>query len=54
MAAVGRTSREIAQALFVTTRTVDSHLGRVYVKLGIASRRQLDDALRYPPGEALS
>jgi DNA-binding CsgD family transcriptional regulator len=45
MAAEGRTSREIAQALFVTTRTIDAHLQRTYSKLNINSRRQLADAL---------
>jgi DNA-binding CsgD family transcriptional regulator len=45
LAADGRTSQEIAQSLFVTTRTVDSHLGHVYTKLGINSRRALREAL---------
>jgi DNA-binding CsgD family transcriptional regulator len=45
LAADGRTSREIAQELFVTTKTVDAHLGHVYTKLGINSRRALGDAL---------
>ncbi len=45
LAAEGRTSREIAQALFVTRKTVDTHLGHVYAKLGIDSRRALGDAL---------
>jgi DNA-binding CsgD family transcriptional regulator len=45
MAAEGRTSREIAQALFITTRTVDAHLSHSYMKLGINSRRELAAAL---------
>jgi DNA-binding CsgD family transcriptional regulator len=45
MAAEGRTSREIAQALFVTTRTIDVHLQRTYFKLNINSRTQLAEAL---------
>jgi DNA-binding CsgD family transcriptional regulator len=45
MAAEGRTSREIAQALFVTTKTIDAHLSHTYLKLGINSRRQLAGAL---------
>jgi DNA-binding CsgD family transcriptional regulator len=32
---------QIAQALFVTTKTVESHLGRAYLKLGVKSRREL-------------
>jgi DNA-binding CsgD family transcriptional regulator len=45
MAADGRSTRDIAQALFVTTRTVDAHLQHAYAKLGINSRKQLKDAL---------
>lgn len=41
MAAEGMTNREIAQALFVTPKTVEVHLSNAYRKLGIASRRQL-------------
>jgi len=45
MAAEGMTNRQIAQALFVTLRTVESHLGRVYQKLGVASRDELPPEL---------
>ncbi|HEX6488711.1 MAG TPA: LuxR C-terminal-related transcriptional regulator [Candidatus Dormibacteraeota bacterium] len=45
MAAEGQSSKDIAQALFVTTRTVDSHLNRIYSKLGISSRARLQEAL---------
>lgn len=45
MAADGHTSQEIAQALFVTTRTIDTHLNHTYTKLGINSRKQLPLAL---------
>ena len=41
MAAEGLTNREIAQALFVTEKTVETHLGRAFVKLGVRSRKQL-------------
>jgi DNA-binding NarL/FixJ family response regulator len=41
MAAEGMTNREIAQALFVTPKTVEVHLSNAYRKLGISSRRQL-------------
>lgn len=40
-AAAGRTNREIAEELFVTPKTVENHLTRVYGKLGIGSRREL-------------
>ena len=45
MAAGGMTNREIAQALFVTIRTVTTHLGHVYQKLEISGREQLSQAL---------
>ncbi|MBE2317349.1 AAA family ATPase [Solirubrobacter sp. CPCC 204708] len=45
MAADGLTNREIAQALFVTEKTVETHLGRAFSKLGVRSRKQLADAL---------
>lgn len=46
LAADGQTNREIAQALFITPKTVEMHLGNTYRKLGIGSRRQLAAALR--------
>jgi DNA-binding NarL/FixJ family response regulator len=45
MAAEGRTNREIAQALFVTPKTVEVHLSGAYRKLSIRSRRDLPGAL---------
>jgi DNA-binding CsgD family transcriptional regulator len=48
MAAEGPTNREIAQALFVTPRTVEVHLSSVYRKLGISSRTQVAAALAEP------
>ena len=44
-AAEGHSNREIAQALFVTTKTIEMHLSNVYRKLSIASRGQLDGVL---------
>ncbi|MEA2492786.1 MAG: hypothetical protein QOJ29_697 [Thermoleophilaceae bacterium] len=41
MAAGGATNREIAQALFVTPKTVEVHLSGAYRKLGIGSRTDL-------------
>ena len=41
LVAEGRTNRDIAAALFVTERTVASHLTHVYAKLGIRSRTEL-------------
>ncbi len=45
LAAEGRTNNEVAQALFVTPKTIDTHLSHVYSKLGISSRRALSAAL---------
>lgn len=45
MAADGGTNREVAQALFVTRRTVEVHLTNAYRKLGIKSRYELRNAL---------
>ena len=45
LASAGRQNREIAQALFVTTATVEFHLRNAYRKLGISGRPGLADAL---------
>jgi DNA-binding CsgD family transcriptional regulator len=45
MAAGGATNREIAQALFITQKTVEVHLSSAYRKLAINSRSQLPAAL---------
>jgi ATP/maltotriose-dependent transcriptional regulator MalT len=45
LAAQGHSNPEIAQALFVTRKTVETHLGHVYRKLDIAGRGQLGAAL---------
>ena len=50
LAADGKSNREIADALFVTVKTVEWHLKHSYGKLGISSRRELAAALgrKYP------
>jgi DNA-binding CsgD family transcriptional regulator len=45
LAAAGATNREIAEALFLIQRTVETHLTSVYRKLGIDGRRGLAAAL---------
>lgn len=49
LAAEDLSNKEIAQALFVTVKTVEVHLSSVYRKLEITSRRQLAAALREAP-----
>ena len=45
LAAEGRTNREIAQMLYISHRTVSSHLYRAFPKLGTSHRSELSDAL---------
>ena len=48
MAAEGMANREIAQALFVSLKTVEAHLSGAYRKLAITARSQLAGALEVP------
>ena len=57
MVAAGGTNAEIAQALFVTVKTVEMHLTNIYRKLDLTGRAELPLALREPaparrPGRA--
>jgi DNA-binding CsgD family transcriptional regulator len=45
LALAGRTNPEIGAELFISPRTVEWHLKKVFMKLGISSRRDLRDAL---------
>jgi DNA-binding CsgD family transcriptional regulator len=47
-AAAGQSNREIAEALFVTLKTVERHLGNAYRKLGVSSRHELAGKLEAP------
>jgi len=45
LAADGLSNREIGQQLYLSPRTIGSHLYRIFPKLGITSRSQLADRL---------
>ncbi|MBO4208543.1 helix-turn-helix transcriptional regulator [Micromonospora echinofusca] len=49
LAADGTASRTIAEQLFLSPRTVENHLQRVYSKLGVTGRNELRTALRAMP-----
>jgi DNA-binding CsgD family transcriptional regulator len=51
LASRGLTNSEIADRLFLSPRTVASHLYRSYPKLGIAGRHQLRDLLDHATGQ---
>jgi DNA-binding CsgD family transcriptional regulator len=50
MAAEGLTNREIGQRLYLSHRTIGSHLYRIFPKLGITARSELRAALRETVG----
>jgi DNA-binding CsgD family transcriptional regulator/tetratricopeptide (TPR) repeat protein len=49
LAAEGLSNREIGEQLYLSHRTVESHLYRLFPKLGVTSRAQLRDALEPTP-----
>nr|MDT0662229.1 LuxR C-terminal-related transcriptional regulator [Micromonospora sp. DSM 115978] len=49
LAASGLASRNIAERLYISTRTVENHLQRVYSKLGVTGRGELWPVLRAIP-----
>jgi DNA-binding CsgD family transcriptional regulator len=48
LAATGLTNREVAGALFISPKTVEANLARVYHKLGIRSRAELGQRMAGP------
>jgi DNA-binding CsgD family transcriptional regulator len=51
LVAAGRSNREVAATLYLSTRTVEGHLSRVYAKLGVHSRLELVTRLRNDPSK---
>jgi DNA-binding CsgD family transcriptional regulator len=49
LAAGGLASREIAEPLGITARTVDNLLGRVYAKVGVSGRQELAEVFCKDP-----
>ena len=48
LAAKGMTNRDVAAALFISPKTVEANLSRIYRKLGIHSRAELGSRMREP------
>jgi DNA-binding CsgD family transcriptional regulator len=48
-AATGQSNKQIASDMHLSVRTVESHLQRVYEKLGVSGRHELAEALRDHP-----
>jgi DNA-binding NarL/FixJ family response regulator len=52
LAARGLSNREIADRLFVSVRTVEGHLHRIYAKVGENDRSELADVVGSAPENA--
>lgn len=45
LAGMGFSSKYVAQHLFISSRTVEVHIGRIYGKLGVSTRDELIELL---------
>ena len=45
LVAAGRTNKEIASELFLSEKTVESHMTRLFGKLGVRSRAEVAEAV---------
>jgi DNA-binding CsgD family transcriptional regulator len=52
LVADGMTNREVAASLFLSPKTIESHLQNAYRKLGVHSRTQLSKRLAAEPAPA--
>jgi DNA-binding CsgD family transcriptional regulator len=51
LAADGLASKDIADRLYISVRSVDNHLSRVYAKLGVGGKAELSDVLVHQPDQ---
>jgi DNA-binding NarL/FixJ family response regulator len=51
LVALGRTNREIAGELFLSEKTVESHMSRLFGKLGVRSRAEVAEAVGRERGD---
>lgn len=52
LVAEGRTNRQVADELYVSVKTIEHHLSRIYAKLGVRTRTQMAAALTTPTDPA--
>ena len=54
LVSLGRTNKEIAAELFLSEKTVESHMSRLFGKLGVRSRAEVAEAVGRERADALS
>ncbi|HEV2812085.1 MAG TPA: helix-turn-helix transcriptional regulator, partial [Solirubrobacteraceae bacterium] len=52
LVARGRSNKEVASALYLSTKTVENNLSRIYAKLGVRTRTELARVLPFDPDES--